>query len=250
MLAANRRRVRRLNEALNDWFERELKKPEQQKLMLSGIEMYYYPSIMVIWAIAMNSVPYVATPGVSLIVQLLSGKRPLKYDLAVTEKFAWNVTRGGLPFFFEYSSIFALNYAVILSVSLDGLFAYYTFLISRLYRALSYNFERFTFRREGAVAKFKSLIVQHQQLIGCQADLQNCYGLVIFAFCITCATTLCTLLYQLYTVILRNENFWKFSLCFLIWMKTGKGYWCSESSASVHALVDERIAGFYVQQVW
>lgn len=195
----NRHRVRQMNAVLVDWFKRELNDQRQQSLLLSGIDSFYFPSTTILYTMAFTCVTYEISCPISIIVQHLQHQSPIVYDLGVPQKIPWNITNGGFLFYLEYSHISVVNYTVFLSAAIDVLFAYYTFIISRLFKLLSYKFEKFIFCYENETT-LKILIRQHQTLISFRKDLEICYGPVIFALCITCAMTMCTLLYRLYMV--------------------------------------------------
>lgn len=188
-----------MNAVLIDWFEKELNDPQQQNLLLSGIESFYFPSTTILWTITFTCITYIISSPVSILVQYLNHADPIVYDLGVPQKTPYNVSNGGFPFYFEFFATLGTDYSIILSIAIDVLFAYYTFIISRLFKLLSFKFERFIFCHENEKT-LRIMIRQHQVLASCRRELEKCYGPVIFALCITCAMTMCTLLYQLYMV--------------------------------------------------
>lgn len=208
-MAANRDSVRRMNSILLDWLEEELKDPQKQELILSKIGLFYHPSRLVLIAMSIGSCSVTIAPGVTIILQLFHRVDPIVYNLGVPLKAPWDTTNGGIPFYTEYFLMISTFLSITFATAIDSLFAYYSFVIVSLFEALSYEFENFVFTRKNE-SKMISLIKRHQLLLSCRRNLEKCYGPIIFAFYITCAVTMCTLLYELYMVIFYFQIHWKY----------------------------------------
>lgn len=225
LLAYNRSDVYRLNSILINWFRKELADSKQRSILLSHLGTYYYPSVTMIACTAISIFVFVLHPVLSVLTQHLHHEETIVYDLNVPQKTPWDISHNGVLFCIEYILLSMLNYTILLSIAVDVFFAYYAFVITNLFKLLSYKFTNLAHdvKNQG---ELKSLIRQHQLLMSCKRNLETPFGPVILGLCITSAVTMCTIAYQLYQVnnylLLREKYYfiiWILQFCLFVQMK-------------------------------
>ncbi|XP_034934708.1 odorant receptor 4-like [Chelonus insularis] len=118
-----------------------------------------------------------------------------------------------------------------MTISLDSLFLFYTFLMIGQLREISYCITHIDDKENSAEKAVEKCVLQYNTLLKCRSNLEKIYGPIILAMIICNAVMLCTLIYQLTQMktisILKGANFFAFVVTKLL--QTFIYSWCGTS---------------------
>ncbi|KAJ8667974.1 hypothetical protein QAD02_009637 [Eretmocerus hayati] len=181
--------LQKLKDTVSSSFAQDLKDPENRPHLL-----VYFPTIKTFFYIFNY---FLLANNVVMTTMPLHSLRQGKYIRALPNIPPFSYEPGGnvhwMLYAFEIASFFFL-WSVTCGV--DSFFGYYVLHMVGEFRLLSVRFSRMKsggkYREE-----LKQYIDRHNQLIECQRILEKIFGFVAIWLGVTCAVSLCTLIWQL-----------------------------------------------------
>lgn len=197
-LPLNRKTVLEQQKILFDWFEDELKRADQRRLLLANVKTVVFQCCFIVTAgVCIVALQFFVIPYLGYLHMKNDGTNSTAFfSMGLVP---WYTGTDGVQFYSGVAYTVVLGYFVVLSYFLDAFVIMNAYVASRLSKLLSCRFEKLKFCKENK-REVSKLIKQHQTIGFCIINFHSTFKTFFFMSFIASSLMIATLTFQVFMV--------------------------------------------------